>query len=111
MHVTTRERIALALLVLAALALRIPGLSKPFDREFGGHANAFFAIAAVNYERDGAWAHAGYPSVRIDGPAVVSDDVVGTATDDAASLYVNHPPTVPLLAWSSARAFAPDGWG
>src|SRR5205085_6554446 len=27
------------------------------------------------------------------------------------SIYVNHPPTVPLLAWASARAFGPDGWG
>ncbi len=107
----TRERITLALLVIAALWLRVPGLSKPFDREFGGHANAFFAIAAVNYEREGAWKHAGYPSVRIDGPAIVSDDVVGTAADDAASIYVNHPPTVPLVAWTSVRAFGPDGWG
>jgi len=107
----TRERIALAMLVLAALWLRVPGLAKPFDREFGGHANAFFAIAAVNYEREGAWKHAGYPSVRIDGPAVVSDDVVGTREDDAVSIYVNHPPTVPLLAWSSVRALGPAGWG
>lgn len=109
-RVTAHERFALALLVVAALWLRIPGLSKPFDREFGGHANAFFAIAAVNYEREGAWKHAGYPSVRIDGPAIVSDDVVGTADDDAASVYVNHPPTVALLAWASARAFGLDGW-
>ncbi|MCY2961988.1 MAG: glycosyltransferase family 39 protein [Planctomycetota bacterium] len=108
--VTWRERFALALLCIAALWIRIPGLSKPFDREFGGHANAFFAIAAVNYEREGAWKHAGYPSVRIDGPAIVSDDVVGTADDDAASVYVNHPPTVALLAWASAHAFGPAGW-
>ncbi|MBL8861607.1 MAG: hypothetical protein JNK02_06300 [Planctomycetes bacterium] len=106
-----RAGLVLALIVLVALWIRLPGLDRPFDREFGGHQNAFFAIAAVNYAREGPWRHAGYPSVRIEGPAIVTDDVVPARDDDAASVYVNHPPTVPLLAYASARTLGPDGWG
>jgi len=102
------ETAAVSLLFLLAAFLRSRDLLAPFDREFGGHQGAFFAIAAVNYERLGPGTSSGYPVLCIDPP--------GGSMERAHKrphqwfTYANHPPTVPLLAWGGARLFGPEGW-
>ena len=101
------ERLGVALLVLAALVPRVRDLTAGFDRGTEGWQGAFFAIAAVNYERLGPGAANGYPVLNIDLDVGARDlrDEPGTWM-----VYTNHPPTVAWLAWSTLRLLGPDGW-
>ncbi len=105
-----RERVCVALLLLAALIPRARDLWAPFDREFEGAQAAFFAIGAVNYERLGVLRTGGYPVVNIDlGPREDAQRDLRNAPG-TWYVYANHPPLVPLLAWLSIRAGAPRDW-
>lgn len=95
------ERGGVALLLVAALAVRARDVAGPFDREFDGAQGAFFAIAAVNYERFGPLAFRGYPTLVLDAE---------THLPAEALVYGHHPPSAPLLAWASAKLLGPDGW-
>ncbi len=101
---------AFAPLLAACLALCIGlvDLAKPLDRGMGGWQAAFFALGARQYESRGAFEHRGYPSVAIHGARISEDDL--RQAPDGAWIYANHPPIAPLLAWSSVRSFAPEGW-
>lgn len=103
------ERGAVLLLLLFALVPRGRDLGSTFDREFGGYQGAFFAIAAVNYERLGVDAFSGYPVLNIDLPGG-SVEAARERTGEWI-VYHNHPPTVPLIAWAAARAMGPEDWG
>jgi hypothetical protein len=96
------ERLGVALLLLAACVPRVRGLSGPFDREFDGFQGAFFSIACVNYERLGVWRFGGYPCLDID----LSEEPGAQRT-----IYTNHPPAMPLLAYASVKLLGPAGWG
>lgn len=102
------ERAAVALLMLVALVPRARDLGAGFDREFGGYQGAFFAIAAVNYERLGVDALDGYPVLNVDLPGGSLERA--QAQRDDWYVYINHPPTVPLLAWGAAKSMGPEGW-
>ncbi len=94
----TVERLAVCLLLVAALVPRARDLGAPFDRGVEGEQGAFFAVAAVNYARGES---AGlYPALNLAPPA----------SDAQRFVYANHPPTVPLVAYASARALGPAGW-
>ncbi|MEM7309089.1 MAG: glycosyltransferase family 39 protein [Planctomycetota bacterium] len=97
------ERVAVALLLLAAFVPRVRDFRGTFDREFEGFQGTFFASCALNYERLGLGHLGGYPSLNIDLP---EGDY-----KDGAYIYGNHPPTVPLLTWASLKLLAPEGWG
>ena len=104
------ERLCVVLILLFALIQRASDLRAPFDREFEGAQAAFFAIGAINYERLGWLGAGGYPVLNIDlGPR---GDVNRDLRLHPASWYVyaNHPPLVPLLAWSAIRARAGGEW-
>lgn len=94
------ERAAVALLLVAGLVPRARDLGAGFDREAEGFQGAFFALAAVNYERLGVGALLGYPVLNVE------------EEHDPAHWYgyANHPPTVALLGWASLWAAAPAGW-
>jgi hypothetical protein len=92
------EWAAALLLVLAALVPRVRDLRAGFDRSFEGFQGAFFAMAALNYERAGVGAFGGYPLVNLE---------LDRERPATWYTYENHPPTVPLLAWASVRAAAP----
>lgn len=94
------EWLGALLLVLAALVPRVRDLRAGFDRSFEGFQGAFFAMAALNYERAGLDAFGGYPLVNLE---------LDLARPATWYTYENHPPTVPLLAWASVRAAAPRG--
>lgn len=102
------ERAAVLVLLLVALVPRVRDLGRGFDRGFEGYQGAFFAIAAVNYERLGAATTHGYPVLNLDLPQD-SIELPGERPS-AWFLYPNHPPGVPLLAWTSARLLGPEGW-
>lgn len=105
------RRGALAAMACCALLAVLPllrDLGAPYGRGMGGWQGSFFSIAARNYELEGATAHGGYPRMEIAGGRISQDDM--KAAPDGAWVYANHPPTVPLLAWSSIRCFAADGW-
>jgi 4-amino-4-deoxy-L-arabinose transferase-like glycosyltransferase len=102
------ERLALAALLLLASVPRARELSATFDRGFGGYQGAFFAIAAVNYERLGLGAAQGYPVLNIDLPGGSVE--AARERDEQWLVYSNHPPTMPLLAWAGAAALGPPGW-
>jgi Dolichyl-phosphate-mannose-protein mannosyltransferase len=92
------ERLCVLLLMLAALIPRARDVASEFDRGVDGEQGAFFAVAALNYERgDGAGA---YPVLNVDRVAQPSERFV----------YANHPPLVPLLAWNAVRTLGPAGW-
>lgn len=102
------ERLALLALIILALVPRVRDIGAGFDREFDGYQGAFFAIAAVNYERMGLEAAGGYPVLNVDLPG-------GSLTNAKAEsqhwfVYQNHPPTTALLAWAGLRTLGPDGW-
>lgn len=88
-------------LVLAALLVRWPVWTGPLDREFDGFQGGFFATTTVNYERLGLDAADGYPVANVQ---------LDPERPSTWYVYPNHPPTVPLLAWGSARLFGPEGW-
>ena len=88
-------------LLLAALLVRWPVWTGPLDREFDGFQGGFFATTTVNYERLGLGAADGYPVANVE---------LDAERSSTWYVYPNHPPTVPLLAWGSARLFGPDGW-
>ncbi len=94
------ERIAACALLLLALVPRVRDLNAGFDRGFEGYQGAFFAMAALNYERLGFDAAGGYPILDLELPGEASGLFV----------YTNHPPVTPLLAWGGVSAFAPAGW-
>ena len=96
------ERLALVTLLLLALVPRARELGAGFDRGFGGYQGAFFAIAAVNYERLGLGAADGYPVLNVDLPG--ASPQAALERRDELFVYTNHPPTLPLLAWAGARA-------
>ncbi len=102
------ERVAVITLLLLALVPRVRDIASGFDREFEGYQGAFFAIAAVNYERLGLDAAGGYPIMNIDLP--------GGAPEAARQhpqqwfVYQNHPPTTALLAWGALELMGPGGW-
>lgn len=96
-----REVVAVLLVFALALGLRVRDLGASFDRQVEGFQGAFFATAAVNYERLGAGALGGYPVVNID---------LDRDTPETWYAYPNHPPTVPLLAWASVQVLGPEGW-
>ncbi len=102
------ERLAVAVLLLAAAVPRALDLGTGFDREFEGWQGAFLGIAAVNYERFGPLAFGGYPALVVDLQAPDSTQEPLSAAD--ALVYTNHPPTAALLAWGSARLLGPAGW-
>ncbi len=119
-----RERLIVLAILLVSLAARSRDLAAPFDREFEGAQGAFFAIGAVNYERLGLWRSGGYPVVNIDlgpvgGPTRAGSDLrdlraprdTRDLRDEPSTwyLYANHPPLVPLLAWSALRVGDPEG--
>lgn len=89
------------LLAIVALLVRWPGLSGPFDREFDGFQGGFFATTAVNYERLGVTAADLYPVANVS---------LDPDRPETWYVYPNHPPTVPLMAWASARCLGPEGW-
>ncbi len=95
------EVAGVVLLFLAALYPRLRDFDAPFDRQFEGFQGAFFATCAINYERLGVGALAGYPVVNV---------ALDPERPETWYEYANHPPAVPLLAWASARAFGPEGW-
>jgi hypothetical protein len=104
------ERAALVVLFLAALVPRLFDVAAPLDRGFDGEQGGFFAIGAINFERLGVRRTGGYPVLNID---------LGDRADPATRLwdrtelwvsYANHPPTVPLIAWASLNALAPQDW-
>ena len=101
------EKAAAGLLLVAALLVRLPQLFADFDRGLEGFQGAFFAIAAVNYERLGTSVGSGYPALIVELPAPIESTSLGPID---ALVYANHPPTVPLLAWRSARLLGPSGW-
>ena len=88
-------------LALVALMIRWPVWTGPLDREFDGFQGGFFATTTVNYERLGLGAADGYPVANVE----LDPQRPGTWY-----VYPNHPPTVPLLAWGSARMLGPEGW-
>jgi len=94
------EDLALLLAGLLGAWLLVAPARGEFGRGFDGFQGAFFASAAVNYERLGAERTHGFPVVQID------------PRDEPSSwnVYTNHPRAVPLLAWWSLRTFAPAGW-
>ena len=92
------ELACVVLLFIAALLPRLRDISAPFDRGFDGEQGAFFAIAAVNYERGEA--AGAYPVLNLDQPP----------TAEHRFVYANHPPLVPLLAWNAARLLGPQDW-
>jgi len=94
------ERIAACALLLLALVPRVRDLDAGFDRGFEGYQGAFFAMAALNYERLGYDEAGGYPILNLDLPA----------DESGLFVYTNHPPVTPLLAWAGAAAFAPTDW-
>ncbi|MCP3917283.1 MAG: hypothetical protein GY711_17175 [bacterium] len=100
------ELAGVLLLVLAGLVPRVGHLDAGFDRELDGFQGAFFAIAAVNYERFGATRFRGYPALIVDTHDTSPADL-GPAD---ALVYANHPPLVPLLGWASLKATGPAGW-
>lgn len=104
------ERLGVLAILLAALLARSRDLFAPFDREFEGAQGAFFAIGAINYERLGIAKTGAYPVVNID---------LGSREDEQRGLwghpqswyvYANHPPLVPLLAWSAVSLCAREDW-
>ena len=95
------ERIGVVLLLVAAFVPRVQEFFSPWDREFEGFQGTFFGVCAINYERLGLGAFGGYPTLNIDLPA---------DPEGPAYRYPNHPPTVPLLTWASAKLLAPEGW-
>jgi hypothetical protein len=101
------EQAACGLLLVAALLVRVPHLFADFDRGTEGFQGAFFAIAAVNYERLGTSVGHGYPALIVDLEKDALHDSIGPMD---ALVYANHPPLVPLLAWGSARLLGPEGW-
>lgn len=106
------ERGGVVLILLAALFVRARRLADPFGSDFGGHQGAFFAIAAVDYERFGVGRFGGYPILALDGPSLGGKDDLALPRDGTGNevVYVNHPPTTALLAWASLKIFGPDGW-
>ncbi|MFT7485946.1 MAG: hypothetical protein ACI9F9_001798 [Candidatus Paceibacteria bacterium] len=94
------ERLALIALLILAFVPRVRDIDRGFDRGFEGYQGAFFAIAAVNYERLGVNASGGYPVLNIDLPASSQDWF----------LYANHSPLTPLLAWAGMKVMGPPGW-
>jgi hypothetical protein len=103
------ERLALAALLLLALVPRARELGAGFDRGVAGYQGAFFAIAAVNYERLGAGAAGGYPVLNVDLPGASPESALERKGE--LFVYTNHPPTMPLLAWTGVRVLGPAGWG
>jgi len=92
------ERLCVVLLFIAALIPRVRDIAAEFDRGVDGEQGAFFAVAALNYERGDS---AGiYPVLNVD----------RVARPDQRFVYANHPPLVPLLAWNAVRALGPAGW-
>ena len=100
------EVCAVLSILAAGLVPRARDLGASFDREFDGWQGAFFAISAVNYARVGVGEFSGYPIQDIDLPR----DAAGELDRGAVTLYANHPPLVPLVAWAAAELFGPDGW-
>ena len=95
------ERVGVLLLLVAAFVPRVRDITSPWDRELEGFQGSFFTVCALNYERLGVGLLGGYPVVNIDLPP---------DPKTKSYQYPNHPPTVPLLAWVSIRAFGPEGW-
>ncbi len=103
------ERWLIAALVAVGLVVRLLDLPRPLDRQFDGFQGSFFALAAIDYERlepqrDSLLprgAGSGYPVVNLD---------LDPTDPEHFYVYANHPPLVPLIAWGSIAAFAPDGW-
>src|SRR5262245_31018845 len=104
------ESAALVVLLLAALLPRLFDVAAPLDRGFDGEQGGFFAIGAINFERLGVRRTGGYPVLNI---------ALGDRADPSIRLwdrpslwvsYANHPPTVPLIAWASLNALAPQDW-
>jgi hypothetical protein len=91
----------IALCLLLGLGLRLLDLRAPFDRQFDGFQGSFFAVCAINYERLGFEALAGYPIANID---------PRPGEPQTYYAYANHPPLVPWMGWASLRLFGPDGW-
>ncbi|MBM3976171.1 MAG: glycosyltransferase family 39 protein [Planctomycetes bacterium] len=90
---------AALLLLLAALVPRARDLGGPWDRSFEGFQGAFFAQAAVNYERGGLALFDGYPVLNVE---------LDPLTPSTWYTYENHPPTVAWLAWLGFRAAGGD---
>ncbi len=109
-HINWRllERAAVLLLMALAVVPRVRDLGAGFDREFSGYQGAFFAIAAVNYERLGIDAFDGYPVLNVDLPG--GDLRTARERPEDWFTYHNHPPTAALLAWSAAKLMGPSGW-
>jgi len=92
---------ALILCGTLALAARVPEFTRTFDQQFDGFQGAFFALAAIGYERDDLSAIWPYPIVQVEAPVDLAKD---------AHLYANHPPLVPQLAHGALRVLGPSGW-
>lgn len=95
------EKLAVALLLAAALVPRVRDLDGPWDREYEGFQGTFFTLCAVNYERLGLDAYGGYPALNVDLP---EDREV------LPYLYPNHPPAVPIVTWLGLRLLGPEDW-
>jgi hypothetical protein len=95
------ESLLIAVCLLLGLCLRLLDLRAPFDRQFDGFQGSFFAVCAINYERLGFEALAGYPIANID---------PRPGEPQTYYAYANHPPLVPWMGWASLRLFGPAGW-
>ncbi len=98
------EVLGCLLIMVAALVPRMRDFGAGFDRGITGQQGAFFALAAVNYQRVGVSGFNGYPIQNID---AVQAEGLGTSS---VSLFANHPPAVPLAAWLAAKWMGPSGW-
>jgi hypothetical protein len=99
-----------ALILLAALVPRLRDAASPFDREAEGAQAAFFAIAAVNYERLGIGSAGGYPVLNVDALRESRPGAWLPFPSESWLVYANHPPLVPLLAWAALETLGPGGW-
>ena len=104
------QRLGLLLILAVAMVPRLRDVAAPFDREVEGAQGAFFAIAAVNYERLGLTSAGGYPVLNVDAMEEAAPGVLLPLERSRWLIYANHPPTVPLLAWMALDAMGPDGW-
>ena len=103
------ERLALVALLLLALVPRARELGAGFDRGFGGYQGAFFAIAAVNYERLGPGVSDGYPVLNVDLPGG-SLQAARERPEPRRAYSTPPPPRAGGGGWA-VRARGPEGWG
>jgi hypothetical protein len=104
------ELLGVALILVAGLVPRLRDAAAPFDRETEGAQAAFFAIAAVNYERLGIGGAGGYPVLNVDAMREPRPGAFLPIAKEHWLVYANHPPLVPLVAWAALELLGPAGW-